>query len=211
MDKITCEQLPEFFEQVAAIFAENKDLLCEMDAAMGDGDLGLTMEKGYGALPQLIRDNGCDEIGKTLLKAGMKMASVVPSTMGTLMSSGVMTGGKALAGKTEIGPEELAAYFKGFAEGIQKRGKCERGDRTVLDAVFPAAEAAEQAAKMGSSLSGVMEAALNGAKAGVEATKDMLPKYGKAAVFRAKAKGVADQGAVAGALMIEGMSRYISR
>ncbi len=116
-----------------------------------------------------------------------------------------------MAGKTEIGPEELAAYFKGFAEGIQKRGKCERGDRTVLDAVFPAAEAAEQAAKMGSSLSGVMEAALNGAKAGVEATKDMLPKYGKAAVFRAKAKGVADQGAVAGALMIEGMSRYISR
>ena len=136
MDKITFAQLPELFEGVAQIFTEKKDELCDMDAQMGDGDLGLTMHKGYSALPDLIRENAePDDIGKTLMKSGMKMASVVPSTMGTLMSSGVMEGGKALKGKSEIGPAELAAYLTAFAAGIQKRGKCQLGDRTILDAV----------------------------------------------------------------------------
>ena len=90
------------------MFAEKKEELCEMDAQMGDGDLGLTMDKGYGALPELIRQNAeAGDIGKTLVKAGMKMAGLVPSTMGTLMSSGVMEGGKALKGKSEFGAEEL--------------------------------------------------------------------------------------------------------
>ena len=95
MDKILFEQLPELFESVAAVFADKRDELCDMDAKMGDGDLGLTMDKGYGALPDLIRENAePGDIGKTLMKAGMKMSSVVPSTMGTLMSSGVMEGAR---------------------------------------------------------------------------------------------------------------------
>ena len=98
------------------MFAEKKEELCDMDAKMGDGDLGLTMDKGYGALPQLIKENTePGDIGKTLMKAGMKMAGLVPSTMGTLMSSGVMEGGKALKGKTEFGAEELSVYLTAFA------------------------------------------------------------------------------------------------
>ena len=136
MEKITFEQLPEWFEGVAAIFTEKKDELCDMDAKMGDGDLGLTMHKGYAALPDLIRENSeTGDVGKTLMKSGMKMASVVPSTMGTLMSSGVMEGGMALKGKSELGPAELATYLTAFAAGVQKRGKCALGDRTILDAV----------------------------------------------------------------------------
>ena len=96
MDRITCHELPELFQGAADIFEEKKEELCEMDARMGDGDLGLTMQKGFGALPQLIRDNEAEgDIGKTLMKAGMKMAALVPSTMGTLMSGGIMEGGKA--------------------------------------------------------------------------------------------------------------------
>ena len=96
MERITCHELPDLFQGAADIFGEKKEELCEMDARMGDGDLGLTMQKGFGALPQLIRDNEAEgDIGKTLMKAGMKMAALVPSTMGTLMSSGIMEGGKA--------------------------------------------------------------------------------------------------------------------
>lgn len=128
MTTITCDQLPALFEGVAALFAEKREELCDMDANMGDGDLGLTMDKGYGALPDLLRENmEAGDAGKTLMKAGMKMSSVVPSTMGTLMSSGIMEGGKALKGKAELGPAELAAYLTAFAAGIQKRGKCQRG------------------------------------------------------------------------------------
>lgn len=208
MSIITCEQLPALFQGVAAIFAEKKEELCEMDANMGDGDLGLTMDKGYGALPGLLRENmEAGDAGKTLMKAGMKMSSIVPSTMGTLMSSGIMEGGRALKGKGELGAQELAAYLTAFAAGIQKRGKCQLGDRTILDSVFPAGQAAQKAADGGGDLATVITAACEGAAQGVEATKSMLPKFGKAAVFAAKAAGVADQGAVAGMYMIQGLKR----
>ena len=79
MTTITCDQLPALFEGVAALFAEKREELCDMDANMGDGDLGLTMDKGYGALPDLLRENmEAGDAGKTLMKAGMKMSSVVP-------------------------------------------------------------------------------------------------------------------------------------
>ncbi|RGY99612.1 dihydroxyacetone kinase subunit L [Clostridium sp. AM58-1XD] len=212
MDSISYNELPELFQGVADLFAEKKDELCEMDARMGDGDLGLTMQKGYGALPQLIRENGeTGNIGKTLMKAGMKMAGLVPSTMGTLMASGIMEGGRALAGKEEIGPKEMAEFLTAFARGIQKRGKCQLGDRTILDSVDAGARKAEAASQMGENIAAVILAAAAGAKEGVEATKEMLPKYGKAAVFSAKAKGVPDQGAVAGQYFFEGLAKYFDR
>ena len=211
LETIKAEQLPEVFAGAARIFAEKKEELCEMDARMGDGDLGLTMQKGYGALPDLLKENlEADDPTKTLMKSGMKMSSVVPSTMGTLMSSGIMEGGKALKGKTEIGPSELADFLEGFAGGIRKRGKCEPGDRTILDAMQPAAEAARREADAGGSLLSVLDAAVGGAEEGVCTTKSMVPKFGKAAVHAAKAEGVPDQGAVAGKYLLEGLREAIS-
>lgn len=210
MKVYNAENIADLFEGVATIFAEKKDELCEMDAKMGDGDLGLTMEKGYGALPDLIRQNiEAGDVGKTLFKGAMKMGSLVPSTMGTLMSSGIMEGGKTLKGKSELGAEELATFLKAFSEGIQKRGKCQKGDRTIYDAVVLAAEEAEKAALDGKDIEAVIEAACVGAENGVQLTKQMTPKFGKAAVFSAKAIGVEDQGAVAGMYLMYGLRKSI--
>lgn len=213
MEKLTINDIPEVFECVAAIFAEKKDELCEMDAAMGDGDLGLTMSKGYGALPAFLRETAAEgEIGKQLMKAAMKMQNLVPSTMGTLMSSGIMAAGKALKGKVELTPPDLASYSAAFAEGVQKRGKCELGDRTLLDSIDAGAKAAAACIDSNpeASFLDVAAAAVDGALAGCEATKDMLPKFGKAAVHAAKAKGVVDQGALAGAYMLIGIRNYFA-
>lgn len=212
MDKLTIDQIPEMFEEVAKVFAEKKDELCAMDAAMGDGDLGLTMSKGYGALPAFLRETAAEgEIGKQLMKAAMKMQNEVPSTMGTLMSSGIMAAGKALKGKTELVPADLATYATAFAEGIQKRGKCNLGDRTILDSVDAGAKKAVAAVEANpeASFADVIGAAVEGAAEGVEATKDMVPRFGKAAVHAAKAKGVADQGALAGYYMLLGLKNYL--
>ena len=210
MTEIRIEDLPELFESIAKVFVEKKDELCAMDANMGDGDLGLTMSKGYSAMPDLIRENTVENnVGKTLFKAGMKMASVVPSTMGTLMASGIMEAGKSLNEKDKIDAKDLAVYFESFAAGIKKRGKCEAGDRTIYDALSAAGDRAKQAANEDGNLLEVANAALKGAEEGVEATKDMLPKFGKAAVFSAKAKGIADQGAVAGYLMVKGVCLFL--
>jgi len=213
MEKITFEQVPELFEKVGSLFIEKKDELCEMDARLGDGDLGLTMSKGYGSLPDILRaesEGAAGDVGKLLMKAGMKMSSLIPSTMGFLMSTGVMEGGKALKGKSEIGSAELALYLEGFAVGVQKRGKCEAGQRTIYDAILPASAAAkEAAADPQATLESVITAAYAAAQAGVEATKDMVPVFGKAAVHAAQCAGVPDQGAVAGCYLIQGLRDYI--
>ena len=216
MDKILFDQVPDLFASVGSLFVEKKEELCDMDAKLGDGDLGLTMSKGYAALPDLMRAEAAGaagDVGKMLMKAGMKMSSLVPSTMGFLMSTGVMEGGKALKGKTELDGAALAAYLTGFAAGVQKRGKCEAGQRTIYDAVLPAAQAAAKVveANPAATLSEVITAAVEAAQAGVEATKNMTPVFGKAAVHAAQCVGVADQGAVAGYYKMVGLSNYICK
>lgn len=199
------EEIPDIFRAVARKFEEKKDELCRMDAQMGDGDLGLTMSKGFSALPDILEGfREEQDIGRMLMKAGMKMSGIVPSTMGTLMSSGIMEGGRQLRGCREIDAGKLAGFIEGFAEGIHKRGKANPGERTIYDAFLPAAEMAQKASASGS-LEEVIDAACEGARTVVKATETMTPKHGKAAVFAEKAKGVPDQGAVAGMYFLDGL------
>lgn len=212
MERITIDDLPVLFDAVAQVMAEQAEMLCGMDAKMGDGDLGLTMKRGFAALPEALRASTEPDLGKRLASAAMKMAGIAPSTMGTLMASGLMRGGTALAGLPEIGPAEFSLFLNAFVEGIAKRGKCARGERTVLDAVGPAADRAAELLirKPDAALSEVAAAALEGARAGVEATKGMSPKYGKAAVFTGQTAGIPDQGACAGMYLLEGFFRCLS-
>lgn len=212
MERITIEDLPGLFDAVAQVMAEQAETLCGMDARMGDGDLGLTMKRGFAALPEALRTSAEPDLGKRITSAAVKMAGIAPSTMGTLMASGLMRGGMALTGVTEIGPAEFSSFLSAFAEGIARRGKCARGERTVLDAVGPAADRAAELLirKPGAALSELASAALEGARAGVEATKGMTPKYGKAAVFAGQTAGVPDQGACAGMYLLEGFFCYVS-
>lgn len=211
MDRVTGKELPELFEAIAARFEENADMLCEMDSKMGDGDLGLTMRKGFSGLPEIIRTMDEENFSKKLRKAGMEMTDLVPSTMGMLMGTGISFGGKSLGEKSELDGEGLTLFLEGFCAGIVKRGKCAEGDRTVLDCFAPAAKKARAflAEKPAASLEQICKVAMEGAKEGVEATKNMVPKFGKAAVHANIAQGVADQGAVAGLIMIEGLADYI--
>ncbi|NLU24603.1 MAG: dihydroxyacetone kinase subunit L [Clostridiales bacterium] len=204
MKIIKQEDWPHILQAIAQVMSDHAEELCQMDAQMGDGDLGLTMKKGFCALPEIFEALTEPDTGKRLSKMGMTMAAVVPSTMGTLMASGWMEGGKHLVGREAIGAEDLAAFLQGFADGIAKRGKCRPGDRTVLDSLLPAAQAAGSAAAC-QDLATVIASARAAAMQGVEDTRHMTPRYGKAAVFAAKAQGVRDQGAVAGMLLIQGL------
>lgn len=214
MQTIAFGDVPALFDSIGELFGQKKEELSDMDARLGDGDLGLTMSRGFGALPQAMRAvaSGVDgDVGKLFIKGGMTLSSVSPSTMGFLMASGLMEAGKAIKGTTEITAQSMAKLLEAFAVGIQKRGKCQSGDCTILDAVLSAASSAAAAADEGADLADVIEAAKRGAADGVEATKEMTPKFGKAAVHAAKAQGVADQGAVAGYYLICGMANYICK
>ncbi|MDR1796682.1 MAG: DAK2 domain-containing protein [Clostridiales Family XIII bacterium] len=203
MEKISVEDLPALFSCIGSTMKENEGLLCSMDAEMGDGDLGLTMSKGFLAMPEIVQSISQSEtdLSTVLFQSGMKLASVVPSTMGTLLASGMMSAGKMLRGQDIIDGRGLFVFLQGLADGVAKRGRCTPGDRTVLDAF--AGAIAEAGKYEGGSLSEVAEAAYNGARKGVEDTKQMLPKFGKAAIFTDRAIGREDQGAVAGMLLIK--------
>ncbi|MCL2856103.1 MAG: dihydroxyacetone kinase subunit L [Oscillospiraceae bacterium] len=205
MTQVDKDGLIKILGCVAKVMTENRDLLCKLDAEMGDGDLGLTMSKAFPAAEKEAIESDETDLGKLMMKCGMKMNSAAPSTMGTLMSSGFVYAGKALAGKTALSADDFAKLYMLFADGVAARGKAQRGERTVLDTLYPAADTAAQALLDGAGIAGIASAALAGAQNGLEATKDMLPKYGKAAVFVASAQGKIDQGALAGALFIEGI------
>ena len=112
---------------VSEIMVANRDLLCKMDAEMGDGDLGLTMSKAFPAAEREARENEEPDLGRLLMKCGMKMNAAAPSTMGTLMASGFMHAGKNLAGREALAPSDLAKLYALIAEGAANRGKARRG------------------------------------------------------------------------------------
>ena len=209
MTQVDRNVLIRIFECISVIMADNRDLLCELDADMGDGDLGLTMAKAFPAAEKEARENPETDIGKLMMRCGMKMNSAAPSTMGTLMSSGFVFAGKANAGKTALNAEAFTEFYLQFADGVANRGKAKTGERTVLDTLYPAAEAARQAFTDNADIAGIAAAALAGSQSGLEATKEMLPVYGKAAVFIAKAKGKIDQGALVGKLFAQGISEAV--
>ena len=207
-DTIEIKDLSKAFKKVADTMAENSEKLCEMDALMGDGDLGLTMKKGFAAFSEAFDEQeDVPQIGKRVVKAAMKMASAVPSTMGTLMSSALMSGGMKVANNETLDPSAFRLFLDGLVEGIVKRGKCQRGDRTVLDALGTSADCVKEALDNdpGAGLEKIFQAAVDGVRKGAEDTKAMQPKFGKALVHRDKAEGVVDQGAYCGMLLIEAL------
>ncbi len=213
MEILKREKLQDLFQEIADMMADRQEELCEMDAMMGDGDLGLTMKKGFGELPAFIAGLQEESLGKLISKCGMRLSSVIPSTMGFLMGSGLMSGGKAIGDVKDLDAAAYVRFLRGYAEGIVLRGKCAPGDRTVLDSIDKGAAFAEAALQENPELS-FAEAALKayeGAQAGLEATKHMEPKFGKAAVHKAKAKGVEDQGAKAGMYVLKAIYVYTTK
>lgn len=208
-NEITVSDMAGMFEEIARRMEEQASLLCEMDAQLGDGDLGLTMKKGFGAIPDITHGIREQDIGRFLIEIGLNLASAVPSTMGTLMGSGIISGGKMLVGLEKIDSTGFVDFLDGFCNGIMKRGKCQRGDCTVLDAMITALDEAKRITSKSSTLVETVAAAVEGARLGVESTKSMTPKFGKAAVHAKAAVGVVDQGACAGLFFLEGIKSYV--
>lgn len=192
----------KIIERIRQIMAEQKDYLIEIDGRMGDGDLGLTMEKAFTAAADEIKDKDIEDAGKLFMKAGMVMAKAAPSTMGTLVATGFMRGGKGMSGETEAG--ELSTFFTSFVEGLMERGKSKPGEKTIIDALHPAAQALEKAAGEGIGAVEALEAALSAGRKGLEATKDMVAQHGRVAYYQDQSKGMEDPGATAGVFILRG-------
>jgi phosphoenolpyruvate---glycerone phosphotransferase subunit DhaL len=207
MNTLKKENILEILLHLKNLMNDKKDYLVELDSKMGDGDLGLTMAKGFSAAYDQMIDPEESDLGVILSKAGMVIAKTAPSTMGTLMGTGFMRGGKALKGKTELGTADLALFFKDFVQGLMDRGKARPGDKTIIDSIKPAADALESAAGQG--LKPALDAALEAAKKGLEATKEMVAQHGRIAYYKDKSLGHQDPGATVGVFILQVFAEYI--
>ena len=181
--------------------AENRTVLIELDNAIGDGDLGITMEKGFAAAIETVRGLSAEEPGSVFMKAGMAIAKSAPSTTGTLIATGLMRGGKAVAGKPEIAVSDMKVFLAAFLHGVMERGKAKPGEKTLIDILVPAVEAMES--YTGDDVAAVWKQAEQGAERGIEAPKALEAQHGKAAVFRQNSIGLEDPGGRAVYLLIK--------
>lgn len=177
--------LTEALSAVADALETNADELTRLDALQGDGDLGRTAALMAGALRQACAENPDDAVA-LLRSCGAKIAAAAPSSSGTLTASGFLAAARAVQAAEG---NALVAGLAGGIDGIQHRGKAGLGDRTMLDALAPAL-AALQADP------GDRVAAARAAEDGIEATRAMQPKIGRARFLAANAVGEPDPGAV---------------
>ena len=201
MEKMGSVEIIKMLGHVAQAMKDKRQYLIELDSAIGDGDLGITMEKGFGAAYDYAKDNESLKPGDLLMRCGMQIVKVAPSTMGTLMGTGFMRGGKMLSGKDILVSQDLAVFFEGFLQGVLERGKAKQGEKTIVDILFPIVEAMK--AYQGTDCKAVLEEGVLGAYRGLEAEKGMMSQHGKAAVFREKTLQMTDPGSMAVVILIE--------
>jgi len=174
---------------------EHEEQLTALDQAMGDGDLGITLSKIGAALLAFADGTPVEgDVGKWLGKAGMAANKAGSSSFGTLLATALMRGGKAAAGKSELSAQDAAAMFAAADVGVQERGKAQPGDKTVIDALHPAAEAFAVAIGAGESLRSAGSAALAAAEAGRDSVTPLRSKIGRAGWVGERTAGQVDPG-----------------
>ncbi len=211
MKTLLREDMQKILSSLYDMAVANKDYLIELDSVMGDGDLGLTMVAAFRAADEFAAGYTDDDIGTMLMKAGMMMAKAAPSTMGTLIATGFMRGGKVLKGVTEVDLNGLKSFWRAFVDGLMDRGKSGPGEKTIIDAVYPAAEELSRALEEGVDMNIAVRRAKDAAEQGLAATKDMVAQHGRAAYYQEKSRTIQDPGATVGSLIVGVFSDYINR
>lgn len=204
--QFTTADLKPLFANWTQIMQTQRETLIDLDSVVGDGDLGLTMSDGFCAAYQAIKDSDEADIGKFFYLAGKTMSTAVPSTMGTLMASGLMQVGKMFKGKTTIESHEFADIFAAYFDGVQARGKANVGDKTFLDGLYPAVQTLKN--EGGSSWQALANQAYISAEQGAKATQTMLAVHGRAATRGENSRTLLDPGAYVAQLLLQGYSEF---
>lgn len=204
MDKQFVNKL---FDSWNTIFQENIDELTRLDSVGGDGDLGIVMGDGFKAVNEFVHNSEETDLGKLFYQAGKCFNNAASSSMGTLIASGFMNIGKKLKGKKELEQEDLLILIQGMAEGVQTIGKAKEGEKTFLDAIYPASRAME--AKMKQTANVCLKAGVEAAKQGVEDAAQMEACHGRLAFRKEASIGITDPGSVAALLYVEGILKTV--
>ena len=195
-----------WIELAAADIAEQRDYLVDLDRAIGDGDHGVNMDRGFKAAVEALGQAQPGSVAEVLKTVAKTLMSTVGGAAGPLYGTAFLRASKA-AGDGELDGAGIAAVIAGALDGIQARGKATTGEKTMVDAWTPALEAARAAAESGSDPAAVLEAAATAAEAGAAATEPMRATKGRASYLGERSIGHLDPGAVSTSLILRAAVR----
>ncbi len=190
------------FTNLAAAFNDEKVHLCQLDGAIGDGDHGASMARGFSEASSQFSSLGeSAEVAPLFLTTGNAFLGKVGGVTGVIFGTLFIEAGKKAEGLTEIDPSALAAMLDAALEAIKKRGKVREGDKSMVDALAPAVAALKQRTDEGADWNEVMQAMAESARQGMEATKQMAGKVGRVRYQKEKGLGHVDPGSASVAII----------
>jgi dihydroxyacetone kinase-like protein len=207
----SCLSLPEakeMFIHVSRGMVESKYLLTQVDRAIGDGDHGVGMARGFEAVERKLEGQDFATLDELLKAAGTALMMSIGGAAGAVFGTLFRGGAKQLAGQQVFDSEALSAMLFDGLQAVKRRGGAKPGDKTMVDALEPAAAKANELASipLAESLVAVAEAA----RQGMESTKEMVASVGKAKTLGERSLGYPDPGAVSMHLILKLMTEYVT-
>lgn len=187
--------------RLAEAMAREAPALNEIDGALGDGDLGITMSRGSAAMRDGAEELPAD-LGMALLRCAQAFTKTSGSSYGTLLATGLMAAAKALKGRESVEASEVSSLIAAARDAMQARGKAELGGKTVLDSLDAVAKATAGL----SDPSEVALAARDAARESMEAFKDKPATVGRARIFAEKSRTMLDPGMLAMTRIVEAVA-----
>ena len=198
---ITTDSIKTAVTKIAQLMEESADELNAADGLLGDGDLGITMVRGFREING-VRDSLPDDVGMALFQCAKAFTKSSGSSFGTLLATGLMSVAKKKKGQQEIQFEEISLLLNDALDAMKQRGKAELGDKTVLDVIA----ASSQAAKDQSDGSSVLKAINDAVTSTIDEFRSRQSKIGRARIFSEKSIGLDDPGMLAFRKMLEALS-----
>jgi dihydroxyacetone kinase-like protein len=197
------EDVLRWLNALQRVFAGNAQQLTDLDSAVGDGDLGFSLDRGFTAVQAELTANPPADIRAVFQNVASVLIKTMGGSSGPLLGTFFLRAGTVSAGKSELEPADVAALFQAGVEGIQQRGKAALGDKTMLDALLPAVDAMRGALESGSGLGEILERGAAAAEAGMRATISMEARKGRASYLGERSVGHQDPGATAAYLLLQ--------
>jgi dihydroxyacetone kinase-like protein len=207
---ISRDKLIAWLEKLSGVMKDNRDLLTELDAAIGDADHGINMDRGFGKVLEKLPTVKEKDVGTILKTVGMTLMSSVGGASGPLYGTFYMKAGMALAGKEEIDALGLVTFLEAGVEGIRQRGRAERSDKTMYDVWAPVLDEVRTAIDGGTSVKDALARAVKAAEKGVEDTVPLQARKGRASYLGERSIGHRDPGAVSSCLMIRTLQEILT-
>ena len=193
----------ELLQKIGEKIIEEKEFLTELDKPIGDCDHGINMARGFAEVEKKLETMKDSDLGTIFKTTGMTLVSTVGGSAGPLYGTAFMKMGMALNGKNEMNFEGFIKAFEMAVEGVKQRGKSDKGEKTMLDAMIPALDAMKVSYEETGDVKTAWKAGTEAAESGVEYTKTIIATKGRASYVGERSIGHQDPGATSFTFMME--------